>query len=972
MAGAEDGITPFKQGVRYATFDLGGLRVHVPADQAAQLAPVAARAQAIYQRMCDDAGYHPTRTLHLVLTDDEDGHNGFSTVVPFDLINVQLGPTRPESTLFAGEDETARTIEHELAHHLSNDQNHGGRGVLESIFGRVMPNDPLSLLVFLAATPQHVTSPAFWHEGFAQWAETHYADPGSAWRGRGRDSLTHMVWRLDAAGGMIPPADDWRLSYVHWPYGNRAYLYGLAYTRWLAGAFAGRRGMWQIVDAQGRQVFPFSFTGGAEPVLGTDHDGLIAEARGALLAEEQRNLAHIRAQPVTQPERLTPADWRWSAPAWGGASELIAAGDTPTGSPALYRVGLGQVPAARQGVGASAWSLGNLRRIGDGAAVYAEAPTGNDTWSRSRVRIVQGGGVHDLPGERLLQPDARQSGPGWDVAAVQWLPAAQSRLVLARAATASVADWAAIPTQGHPWSPAFRPGHDEIAWVETDRDGSRLVLADLAGNGRRILWQVRGRILHPVWDAAGERLFCASDASGVANGWCVPLAGVPRPVTNTIGGILALVPSPDGSRFAVLEHDAGGPFLAVIPADPAAWPAALPQVDLAWPAPVAAHAPGAGAAAVQDRPDPVGPPPPAGGPAPEAHPYGGLAELRPRFWTPTTMVVPEGGIGVVAVATDALLTHQVVASVGEGFHEHTPIGLAAWIYSGWNPEIGLVARRAEVMYDQQILASDGNLYNYVEHLDDAEARVGYGMSGNARRWHGWLGAGIERRNGIERSTESYAGLDIANPKPFTGSEHYSELTLAYDDSLLFPTSYAREDGTAFSAQYRVGDERGSSAVFNGAYTFSAIPAWGHQAVIGGTWGWSDGPHDLQGRFGIGGNVAMGWPRGYPETMARGRCLDAGSVAWRMPLLRPFSGAGTSPWTTRQLVLETFYDIGRVGDDSLLTGGSRAGIPWFRSAGGELHLDVEFWALRLDPGLGMVHQLNGDHDTITYLTLGFRW
>jgi hypothetical protein len=44
--------------------------------------------------------------------------------------------------------------------------------VLESVFGRVMPSEPLSLGIFLLSTPNHVLSPAFWHEGVAQWAET--------------------------------------------------------------------------------------------------------------------------------------------------------------------------------------------------------------------------------------------------------------------------------------------------------------------------------------------------------------------------------------------------------------------------------------------------------------------------------------------------------------------------------------------------------------------------------------------------------------------------------------------------------------------------------------------------------------------------------------------------------------------------------------------------------------------------------
>lgn len=954
---AEEGQALFKPNVGYSTISGPGIEIHVQTGQEATLRPFAERAVALYARMAGDAGWTPTRTLHLVMTDDEDAHNGFSTVVPFPLINVQLGPTRPESGLFAGDDETMRTLVHELGHHLANDRNHGWRGALESVFGRVMPSDPLSLGVFLLSTPNHVLSPGFWHEGVAQWAETAYADPASAWGGRGRDSLSHMAWRLDAAHGGIPPANQWRLDYERWPFGNRAYLYGLAYTRWLSGAFGDRRGLWRVVEAQGRLVTPFAFVGGSEAALGWRHDQLIERARADLQSEQDAALAAIRAQPVTAIPRLTPGQWRVAAPAWLDETSLVHAGDPPEGSPALQRTSLhrGSFPT-RSWSGASAWQLGNVRRVDADAQVYAEAAVGGDRWERSQVRLLVDGAVAQVWADgRLIQPDARRAGAAFLFAAVRLDGAGAQSLVLS--------DGRSIPCQGRPWSPAFRPGHDELGWVETDQAGSRLVLADLAGGNRRVLWQVRGRILHPVWDADGSRLFCASDVSGVANGWCVPVDGAARPVTNTVGGILAIVPSPDGTRLAVLDHDADGPYLGVIPLDPATWPTQLPQLPLAWPAPVARQPLGPEASGA-DRADPQ-----PGAVVPQAlpasRPYHGLDSLRPHFWTPTTMAVPEGGFGAVAVATDALMTHTVIASAGVGYNEHTPVGLAAWTYQGWNPGLGLIVKRSEIGYDQQILASDGRLCDYVETVDTVEGRIGYGLGGFARRWQAWLAVGIDEHRTVAAAADDYAGLTTAKPDPFVGTERYVEATLAYDDSLLFPTSYDREDGATLALTARASEPRGNRALAIGSYSLSVWPAQNHQLVIGGQLGWSDGPQDLQGRFGIGGNLSQGLPRGYPLTMVRGRTLEAWSTAYRLPLWRPFAGLDTSPWVTRQAVLEGFYDAARVGDR--LDEGH-----WYRSAGAELHLEFSFWLVRFAPGLGIARQIDGLEETAGYLSLGFRW
>ena len=958
---AEDPAGPFKQGIRYATITFPNLVVYVPAAQSEALRPVAARAAAIYTRMCADAGYTPESVLRLVLSDDEDGHNGFSTVLPLPLVNVQLGPSQPEESFFSGDDETARTLIHEFAHHLSNERNRGWRGKLGSFFGRVLPNDPVSLIVFMFASPNHVLSPPFWHEGLAQWAETTYADPTSAWGGRGRDSLTHMIWRLDTAAHGTAPASDWRLSYVRWPYGSEAYIYGVAYTRWLSGAFGDRRGLWRMVDDQGQLNAPFAFDAGSESSVGYNHDTLITLARRALEEEQLQALAQIATQPVTHLSRRTPVQWRLGAPAWRDDGGLMYAARPPTARPAIYT----QLGGEPQRTSSAAWGLDGVRRVSPGVYVHAVAAVGSSQWGRSRIVILRDGKERMLQRERVFQPDARDLGNDvFAIAAIALLPAARQELTIARSVSRDQEDWTTIPTQGRPWSPIFRPGADELAWVETDRDGSRLVLAGFDGAQRKVLWQVRGRIMHPVWSADGSRVFCASDVSGVANGWCVPLSGAAMPVTNSIGGVLAVVPSPNDQQLAILDHDADGPFIGTIANDPLTWPGKLTQIALSWPAPIA-RMPLGSTAVGADQADPIGPVPSRGDDPPPALPYHALAEIRPRFWTPTSLVVPEGGFGVIAVATDPLLTQQVNASVGQSYHEHEPVGLLSWTSAEHHIEFGALVKRSELVYNEQALASNGRFYDYNETIDTYEARVGWGLVGAARRFHGWLGIGIDDHRTVPAAADEYTGYSLQAPRPFVGSDHYLEATIAFDSSMLFPMSYAREDGATFALTARTSRPRGNSLMAQGSYSLPVSPEAGHQIVTAVTVGWSDGPRDLQGRFGVGGDAVMGLPRGYPLTMSRGRALEAASAAYRFPLLRAFSGCGTSPLVLRQLVVEGFYDAARAGDEL-----GQGAV--FRSVGAEVHGEFEFWLVRLDPGLGIAKQVDGIGDTVGYFTLGFRW
>ncbi len=983
-------------GVRLAVIDTPHLHALVPAEAAEALKAKIARAEVIYTTMAKDAGYKP-RKLVLLVTDDVDSHNGFSTVTPFPIINVQLAPSLQPSFIFTGHDEFERTLIHELAHHISNDWDPNTfRRTLSNIFGRVLPYDYLSLMVAYLSTPAHQTMPSFWHEGTAQWAETEYAT-GPVWAGRGRDSLTHMVWRLDALTGKIPEAGDWRLSFHEWPFGANSYLYGAAYTRWLAGNVGQRASMWQLIERQ-QHRWAFAFNGGTQKILGTDHLSLINRARSDLLAEQQRNIATLKTKPITTAKRLTPVESTVGAPAWTKDGKLFAAWNNPYGDPEFITV---DASGDNDDAGYRAWMMSPARSLPDGTLVFSEGELTTDPWNRSRVSVIMPSGEQfKFSDERLLQPDVRLVGPlpeAWhyQIAAIHLENDGTHQLVIGDFSvlngwfglTASTKlSLTYLASSGRPWSPVFRPGTKILTWVETDAAGSRLVnaalgwveieLANPPGERHRklelgqrtVLAQLPGRILHPAWSADGKYLYFCADHTGVANAYRFdPDTKELVAITNTLGGVLACVPSPDGKELAIVDHDDKGSFLARIPNDSATWPGTVPTIPLTWPAPGKNADPAAKVAPrftlPEDRGDVA---------ALKVEPYRGLFEIRPLFWTPTLAAVPEGGFGIAGLMADPVFTHQLIGSVGIGLAEASPVGLASWAYGGWPIDIGVVGWQAERSWDEQIVASDGNLYDYVETRRSGEFRLGHGLTGLRRRFQIYAAAGIAEYNGVDSAAEEYDGLATFNLTPFTDVEYYTEFTLAYSDATVFPTSYTLEDGTSFAVSYRHsgygGDMEQERVIGLGTYVLSFWPSLGQQLVFGGALGWTEGDDFLQNQFSVGGTYGLNQlPRGYDTTEALGQYLVGGSVAYRTPIWRPFWGHSTTPFVDRQTVLELFFDAAKVSNDEL----DGEGL-WYRSVGANIHMNWMVWELMFNPGIGIAYQLDGDEETRVLFGFDFIW
>jgi hypothetical protein len=1002
QARASDALT--KPGRQYAVIDTPHIHALVPKHQIENCKAIVARCEVIYRRMAADAGYPEPTPLTLLLNDDSETHNGFSTVVPFAIIDIDMAPATQDSFIFEGGDYVERTFTHEVTHHLSNDRQFGFRKVLETIFGRILPmGDPLSLLTAYVSVPTHVTMPGFWQEGVAQWSETEYAPPGSPWGGRGRDSLTHMVWRLDAASGEgIPPPGAWRDLYQRWPFGSQHYVYGIAFTRYLGGAYGGQASIWQFIERLEHR-WAFCFDGGPEPLVGKTNLELITEARTALEQEELAQLAVLRTQPVTLSKRLTPQDGVVAAPAWTSDGRLFAAYNDPFARPEFSMVDdQGRI----KGTGWASWAMGEARSLPDGTLIYAETPVDDNPWRRSHVSVVTPGGVrHELPGRRMIQPDARVLATNlkkdfveYQLVAIRMLPAARQQLVVTKArvvdetlAPDRFSDWTEFPSKDRPWSPTFRPGHEEISWVETDIDGSRLVLAPLADASQRtILATVHGRILHPAWTEDGAHIYLCADHTGVANAYRLDVdkPNTLIPVTNTIGGVLACVPRPGGGELAIIDHDRRGPYLARISDDPSTWPKQVPSIELAWPAPVGggkhqyvrAEVPAEKQVplVVSDASDasPAGqrftlPDDPGTDVPLDVHGYHGLLEIRPLFWTPTTLAAPTGGYGVAGFAADKLFTHEIAASIGSGTVDGSAVGFASYLYGGWPIDLGAQTYRTQMAYDGIVFDVNGGRHNYAEVISSGEAVIGWQLLGFRRRWFAEFAPGVEDHRTIHRVDDQLAFFPVVGLPPFIGRERFTDVTVGYDDTTFFPTSFAPEDGNQLAATWRHsgygGDKDGDRISARGVGIITVWPSQSHQLVLQGLLGWSRGQRYLQGEFAVGGLNGATLPRGYPDTVAVGNYFEGYSVAYRVPLWRPFYGFSTSPFGFRQLVLEGFFDAAKASVDEI------GGIgQWYRSYGGQLNGQWEVIDALIAPGIGVAQQLDGKKNLSAYFMLDAGW
>lgn len=179
-------------------------------------------AEPIYANLTTRLQWEPSEKIHVVLMNDIDVANGFSTPFPYNTMSLNIAPPIAGSSLDDYDEWLTMLFTHELTHTIHIDMAGGINGLLRYIFGRaVIPN---------ALQPQWLI------EGYAVYHESLLTSAG-----RNKSSLVDMYIRSASLNDDFVPIERATYWNNQHPYGQAAYWYGGRFYRWVAEKYGAEK-----------------------------------------------------------------------------------------------------------------------------------------------------------------------------------------------------------------------------------------------------------------------------------------------------------------------------------------------------------------------------------------------------------------------------------------------------------------------------------------------------------------------------------------------------------------------------------------------------------------------------------------------------------------------------------------------------------------------------------------------------------
>ena len=912
---------------------------------AARLAAIAEEVRGeLSRRTALDAPAH----VHVVLVDQSDVANGWSTPVPYDLIEIAAIPPEPSSFLGNDADWLRTVFAHEYAHVMHLDRAGGWMRAARWLVGRH------------PATFPNLYVPEWQVEGFATWAESavtgagrmHAADVASV------TALATVAGRasIDRAGGGI----------VAWPGGHTPYFLGGRMYEELARRHSeealGRltRETARRLPFLGGKAFPKVFGAGAAR-LWRETVGSEAEPAGLDTAPLTRltNEGYV----VTGPRFVRPG-----SPSRGLVGGVWFSTQSPHHFPEIRRSaepGRGVAPVVSRYGGETLSSDGRWVYFDqleyDGAVALIADLYAYDIESGRTVRLSSGA--------RLVDPDV--DGAGNRLAAVQ-VHDGEKRIVVwsvsrgedGRPALSDRPE-RTLGTPGCGYAtPRWSPDVSRIVAARQCRGSlPAIVVFEADGAERLVTPDPSTRNITPTWSPDGRMIVFASDRLDHRfKLYGMPLQPPLAPETLTAPGLLVDAPggamwpdvAPDGRTvvFTSLSPDGYDVFSA--PLQTTETEASRFAAAAGGPSPGSdgrSSSTGAGQGAPIDA-------------AAASRPYSAWPTLLPRAWFPFfSMSGERTDVGASVGAADALAYHayQVALSwrAAEAATDYAfgkpPVEWSVWYsYNRWRPSFFVAASN---LIDTVTLHVAGSSATRTADERTSEALAGVvipwrrvrvsqtwfaGVAAEERRLPAATGLTDRWRNGLR------AGWSLASSRQFGYSispERGVRLTVNLERVL-----------PALGAKGRA-----TSVTFDGrAY----VPALGRHDVVAlrAAVAASTGDRSMQRGFELGetglapggfglGSRSVGLLRGLGSAAWSGAALAVANADYRFLLLRVERGIGPWPFFLRDIHAAVFADLGSTGPRL----GALPKPAW--SAGVELasRLTLGFsWNLNLAAGAAWVH------------------
>jgi len=566
----------------------------------------------------------PRGTIELVVSDDADFSNGFTTTFPTNRIVVYAQPPVDESSLRNYNDWMTLVVTHELTHVFHLDRSRGAWLALQRIFGR-------NPYLFPGGY-----EPRWMSEGIAVYYESRLTGSG-----RIVGTEHRAIVRAAATGGRTPSLAGLSVSRTRFPGGESVYIYGSL----LFDELAREKGAASVPGfiERSSHALPFVYNRIAKKEFGNSFADLLRAVRDS-------SFSTLRPRTASTPL----ADWHplvsgfdlIRAPRWRDGRIVFG------GNPGRETSGAYEVDAS-----------GAVRRLGrrtgvqpnvplaDGSLLTSQLEFSGPFEIRSDLYVQRGRRLHRLThGQRLASPDARADG---EIVAVQAEPGTTTIVRVARdGRIVRPLVMASLDTQ---WAqPRWSPDGRMIAAVRLIHGArSQIVVLDTTGVVRRVVADEQGSVsASPSWGRDGATLWFTSDRSGTSE---VYVASVPESdsaavtITRVSDAVTAFSdpePAAAAPRIAAVWLGADGLTLGT----GLATPGDSSRVDgSAGPSAAALSAAALSAPAQRD--------------SSPAHPYHAAGQLVPHYWLPTAYSSDRALVlGATTSGNDVVGRHSWIAS----------------------------------------------------------------------------------------------------------------------------------------------------------------------------------------------------------------------------------------------------------------------------------------------------------------------
>jgi hypothetical protein len=930
--GAAEAAVSHDSSFDWQTLTTAHFSVHYHDGEEARAREVAAIAEQVHAKLAPLFKWTPADRTEIVLTDEYDISNGYTTFFPSNHVELLLAPPDDLDTLedHAGWLETV--ITHEYTHVLHLDKVRGAPGVLRNIFGRFPYLFPNAL------------EPTWLIEGIAVYYETDLARG----IGRGQSTLYDMLMRMEIADGM-KPLRQVNQQVDTWPNGTVPYLYGAQFYEFAARRY-GEDSIQRWVENYSDNLIPFRILSNSRAAFGRDLEQAWNEFEQDRREYYTAQLSGIRNRGEQTGERLT-SDGYFAAQTRGLPDGTVFwTVFDGRNDPALmvWR------PGASQAQRVAKVHFGARIDVHPDAGVLVAQPEvcRNARYYYDLYRIDPKTGREDRLTHCARYRVAAWSGNGKRIAAVHHELGHSSLDILDENGVAMERLWsgAGDETLGDlDWSP---DGKAIVAAVWRRESGWNIELFSLADKRWQALTNDSAIDTQPRFSHDGTSVLFSSDHGGVYNLRRVALTGGRiETLTNVVGG--AFHPTEAGLDNALYYIGYG----------PKGYDLFRLAAPVASATPVVAPGTSGVAQAV-----------PALAAEPASEPYSPWSSLAPRWWIPH--LVAETGrteIGAITSGSDTLGRHLYALDIAYDIDNGTAVGQLDYVYDRWFPVLKLSAGR-ENLFER----NGDNEITRLRHSDTMQAEAVFPWLSYDHRWSFHAAALKIHESDALVQNGATPGLDHRDA--------LLGMALVFDSSKYFPLSVSRshgrevrvvaEDSDAFTSDYRgkvytldwreffpLGDEHVLALRYlagrgdEGARPFElggsrgAAPA---PVVLGSTW------------FDTPFNVRVYGLRGYPAGLSGliGRNVELGSVEWRFPVERIERGIMTPPLAIHHLSGTVFVDAGAAWNDGGDPGTTRTG------AGLEANADVSLlYSIRFGLRLGVAHGFDDGGENQVYLRLG---